>query len=103
MKKNRPAYMLSLICPEETISRMEDILFLQTTTIGVRRYPVSRTVLDRMKRKVMTEFGEAEVKICTYKGRTFCYPEFESVRSICRQNGMDYQTIYSIIRREADK
>lgn len=103
MKKNRPAYMLSLICREEEISRMEDILFIQTTTIGVRRYPVSRTILDRKKRKVTTEFGEAEVKICTYKGRTFCYPEFESVRSICRQNGLDYQTVYSIIRRKAEK
>jgi uncharacterized protein (TIGR00299 family) protein len=103
MKKNRPAYMLSLICREEEISRMEDILFIQTTTIGVRRYPISRTILDRKKRKVMTEFGEAEVKICTYKGRTFCYPEYESVRSICRQNGLDYQTVYSIIRREAEK
>ena len=51
----------------------------------------------------MTEFGEAEVKVCTYKDRTFCYPEFESVRSICRQNGLDYQTVYSIIRREAEK
>ena len=103
MKKNRPAYMLSLICREEEISRMEDILFIQTTTIGVRRYPVARTILDRKKKKVMTEFGEADVKICTYKGRTFCYPEFESVRSICRQNGLDYQTVYSIIRREAEK
>ncbi len=103
MKKNRPAYMLSLICREEEISRMEDILFIQTTTIGVRRYPVSRTVLERKKRIVMTEFGEAEVKVCTCKGRTFCYPEFESVRSICRQNGLDYQTVYSIIRREAEK
>ncbi|HCD46403.1 MAG TPA: nickel pincer cofactor biosynthesis protein LarC [Lachnoclostridium sp.] len=103
MKKNRPAYMLSLICREEEISKMEDILFIQTTTIGVRRYPVSRTILDRKKRKVMTEFGEAEVKICSYKGRTFCYPEFESVKSICRQNGLDYQTVYSIIRRETEK
>ena len=103
MKKNRPAYMLSLICREEEISRMEDILFIQTTTIGVRRYPVSRTILDRKKRKVMTEFGEAEVKVCTCKSRTFCYPEFESVRSICKENGLDYQTVYNVIRREAEK
>ncbi|MDR2024930.1 MAG: nickel pincer cofactor biosynthesis protein LarC [Hungatella sp.] len=103
MKKNRPAYMLSLICREEEISRMEDILFIQTTTIGVRRYPVSRTILDRKKRKVMTEFGEAEVKVCTCKSRTFCYPEFESVRSICKENGLDYQTVYNVICREAEK
>ncbi|MDR1549255.1 MAG: nickel pincer cofactor biosynthesis protein LarC [Hungatella sp.] len=103
MKKNRPAYMLSLICREKEISRMEDILFIQTTTIGVRRYPVSRAILDRKKRKVMTEFGEAEVKVCTCKSRMFCYPEFESVRSICKENGLDYQTVYNVICREAEK
>lgn len=103
MKKNRPAYMVSVICREEEVSRMEDILFIQTTTIGVRRYPVSRTILTREKRKIMTEDGEAEVKICTYKGRQFFYPEYESVRSISRQKGLDYQTVYCKIREEAER
>ncbi len=103
MKKNRPAYMLSVICREEEISRLEDILFLQTTTIGVRKYPVSRSILDREKKTVKTDLGEAEVKICTHKDRVFCYPEYESVRSICRQSGLDYQTVYSKIRQEAEK
>lgn len=103
MKKNRPAYMLSLICRKDEVERMEDILFTQTTTIGVRKHPVSRTILSREKKKIMTDFGEAEVKICTYKGRQFFYPEYESIRSICRQNGLDYQTVYGKIREEAEK
>ena len=51
----------------------------------------------------MTEDGEAEVKICTYKGRQFFYPEYESVRSISRQKGLDYQTVYCKIREEAER
>ena len=103
MKKNRPAYMISLICRKEEVERMEDILFIQTTTIGVRKHPVSRTILSREKRKVATDLGEAEVKVCTYKGRQFFYPEYESIRSICREKGLDYQTVYCKIREEAEK
>ncbi|MEY8355815.1 nickel pincer cofactor biosynthesis protein LarC [Lachnospiraceae bacterium 54-53] len=103
MKKNRPAYMLSVICRKEEVEKMEDILFLQTTTIGVRRYPVSRTVMSREKMKIMTEDGEAEVKICTHKGRRFFYPEYESVRSICKRSGLDYQTAYCKIKEEAEQ
>ena len=102
MKKNRPAYMISVICRKEEVERMEDILFIQTTTIGVRKHPVSRTILNREKRKIATDLGEAEVKVCTYKGRQFFYPEYESIKSICREKGLDYQTVYCKIREEAE-
>lgn len=101
MKKGRPAYMLSVLCKRESIRLMEDILFLQTTTIGVRRHSVERTILDREKRTVGTEWGEAEVKICTFKDQVFCYPEYESVRRICKNNAVDFQTVYGRIREEA--
>jgi len=103
MKKNRPAYMMSLICREEDIYSLESIMFTQTTTIGVRRYPVSRTILSREKRIINTELGEAEVKICRHGQRTFFYPEYESIRKICRENGLDYQTVYYTIREEAER
>ena len=101
MKKGRPAYMLSVLCKKECIRIMEEILFLQTTTIGVRRHSVERTILDREKRTVSTEWGEAEVKICTFKDKVFCYPEYESVRRICKNNAIDFQTVYGRIRDEA--
>ncbi|WP_312810204.1 nickel pincer cofactor biosynthesis protein LarC [Sedimentibacter sp.] len=103
MKKNRPAYMMSLICREEDIYSLESIMFTQTTTIGVRRRPVSRTILGREKRIINTELGEAEVKICRHGQRTFFYPEYESIRKICRENGLDYQTVYYTIREEAER
>nr|WP_314461351.1 nickel pincer cofactor biosynthesis protein LarC [uncultured Clostridium sp.] len=100
MKKNRPAYMLSVICEKDKIETMEEILFIQTTTIGIRRYSAERTVLPREKRTVMTQWGEAEVKVCKYKDREFCYPEYESVKTLCRKSGLDYQTIYRILQKE---
>lgn len=103
MKKNRPAYLMSVLCEEKDAKKMEDILFSQTTTIGIRRHMVDRTVLAREKRKVSTELGEAWVKGCTHKGEIYCYPEYESVRSISREMGLDYQSVYCKIREEARK
>ena len=63
---------------------MERIIFTHTTTIGLRKHPVERTVLDRRQETVDTAFGPAKVKICRYENQTFFYPEYESVREICR-------------------
>lgn len=101
MKKNRPAYQLSVLCKEDVRERLEDILFIHTTTIGIRRYPVERTVLERQIRQVQTKFGIAEVKVCCHKNKAFCYPEYESIRKICRNNGMDFQSVYDEAKRAA--
>ena len=47
MKKNRPAYLLNVICTEGDIPEMERIIFRHTTSIGIRRTAMERTVLDR--------------------------------------------------------
>ena len=74
MKKNRPAYMMSVLCRESSIEAMEEIILTQTTTIGIRRYPTERTVLERSEIQVETSYGPADVKMCAYKGRKFFYP-----------------------------
>lgn len=101
MKKSRPASMLSVLCRAEDVSRMEDLLFTHTTTIGIRKTPVCRTALPRAIRMVQTRLGTAAVKICRHGGRRYCYPEYESVRRICRERGVDYQEAYAVIREEA--
>ena len=57
MKKNRPAYMMSVLCRESSIEAMEEIILTQTTTIGIRRYPTERTVLERSEIQVETSYG----------------------------------------------
>lgn len=103
MKKNRPAYMLSVLCREENVGKMEEIILTHTTTIGIRRHQVERTVLARDVVSLETGYGPADVKVCTYKGRKCYYPEYECVRKICLESGMDFQTVYNGIRREAEQ
>ena len=103
MKKNRPAYMVSVLCREDKVEELETLVLTQTTTIGVRRYPVSRTIMDRRNETVSTRFGDARVKVCGYKGKQYFYPEYESVKTICREHGVDFRTAYDEIRRKAEE
>ena len=91
MKKNRPAYMLTVLCNEKDVPDMERIIFLHTTTIGIRKSPVSRDCLPREILTVNTPYGAADVKVCRYEEKTFAYPEHESVRKICRNSDLTYQ------------
>lgn len=101
MKKNRPAYLLTVICPQEDIEVMEEIIFIQTTTIGLRKHLVKRKTLDREMLTVQTQFGETKAKICYHNNQTFCYPEYESVKSLCETHELDFQSAYVLIRDNA--
>lgn len=102
MKKNRPAYMLSVLCRESSRETMEDIIFTHTTSIGIRRFPAQRTALDRRKIQVETAYGTADVKVCSYKGKQYCYPEYDSVSAICdKQGNVDFNTVYEAVEKAA--
>mgnify|MGYP005763721255 CR=1 FL=1 len=97
MKKNRPAYELCVICTPEAVETMEQIIFENTTTIGIRKIPVERTILPRLVKNVQTPFGEAMVKVCELNGQQRFYPEYESVTALCRQHHMSYSQMYACI------
>lgn len=100
MKKNRPAYQLNVVCMEKDIETLENIIFEETTTIGIRRIPVERSVLKRRIEKIMTSLGEAEVKICILNGKERVYPEYESIKKICFEHKLNFQEVYQLIQRE---
>lgn len=100
MKKNRPAYQLNVVCSEEDIEKLEKIIFEETTTIGIRRIKMERTVLKRRIEKVKTSLGDADVKICDLENGKRVYPEYESVASICREKNLPFQEVYRMIQRE---
>ncbi len=100
MKKNRPAYQLNVICARERCEALEQILFEETTTIGIRRIPVERSVLPRELREVETSAGSVRVKLCTLKdGQRRVYPEYESVAALARKQGRPFREIF----REAER
>lgn len=95
MKKNRPAYTLNVICKEENRTSLENIIFKETTTIGIRRTEYKRTILERETAVVGTEWGQFKVKVCTLPtGEMKCYPEYESVKEMCQKSGKNFQECY---------
>lgn len=103
MKKNRPAVLLSVLCREEDRETMEEIIFIHTTTIGIRRYQVERTVLPRREIQVETPWGPAAAKVCSRGGRPWVAPEYESVKSICENQGISFEQAYRTIRRMGEE
>lgn len=93
MKKNRPACLLTVIADEEDLAKLEDIIFKETTTIGIRKQKMTRSILSRQKETVETEYGPVEVKVCEHNGERFAYPEYESVAKIASQTGISLRTI----------
>ena len=99
MKKNRPAWILSVICAEQDISALEEILFRQTTTIGIRRSRMERSVLKREIQKLSMPEAVATVKICTLPdGSRRCYPEYESAAAFAAENHISYREAWERIR-----
>ena len=105
MKKNRPAYQLNVICKKEQISEMEKIIFSETTTIGIRRQEMERSVLPRRSMEIMTEFGGAVIKECRLPegGGVRYYPEYDSVAELCRTSGKSYQEMYHLVVEQCKK
>lgn len=98
MKKNRPAYQLNVICGEDQIEELEKIIFQETTTIGIRRVKMERTVLKRQEEEIHGWFGTAKVKVCSLpSGESRAYPEYESVKEICDEQDMSYLDVYQEI------
>lgn len=94
MKKNRPGWEITVICDEAHISQMERILFEETTTIGIRRQRMERTVLSRRTEEVDTPYGKILIKI-SGAGRTErIHPEYESVSAAARRNGAPFKKVY---------
>lgn len=102
MKKNRPAWLLVVLCRLEDAAKMEKIIFTHTTTIGIRRAEMERTCLARSKRSVEV-FGEkAEMKVVDVYGEKRFYPEYESVSQIARKIGKPFGEVYNKIVNECD-
>ena len=97
MKKGRPAYMLTVICTEADRERMERIVFEETSTVGIRRSVMDRTIMDRRIEEVDTPIGTVKVKVCTVDGIEKAHPEYESLAAICRGKGIPYRDAYETV------
>ena len=100
MKKNRPAWLLVVLCRLEDAAKMEKIIFMHTTTIGIRMSQMERTCLARSECSVEV-FGEkAEVKVVDVYGEKRFYPEYERVSRIAQKTKKPFGEVYNKIVNE---
>ena len=96
MKKNRPAYRLSVACRKEDMFKLQNIIFKETTTIGIRYRFESRTELGREFVEIDTKYGKIRAKKVTNNGETYVYPEYESMKKIAEENNIPLKELYKL-------
>lgn len=98
-KKGRPAYQLQVIVEPSDVSRMEEIILSETTTIGIRRLQMERTCLPRAIESVETSWGNVLVKTVRLPdGTRRTTPEYEACAAIARDKGVALQTVMDTVR-----
>ena len=98
MKKGRPALKISVLCAHSDAARAEDMLFLESTTIGLRRQRVERRTLTRETVRVNTPYGEVEMKVARDgDGERVlnAAPEYETCRRLARDRGVPLKEIFA--------
>ena len=98
MKKLRPANMLSVLCSKNKAPEMKAIIFNNSTTIGVREYPVTKTVLERQEKEIETELGKVRVKCSYFQGKEIRFkPESEDLKKLATEHGLSLSEVEKII------
>ena len=98
MKKSRPAVTLSVLCNAETEHEIEKILFEETSTLGVRKYKVEKTMLERKITTINTPYGKVRIKSAFYNRRLIkSKPEYEDCLRIAKEKQMPISEVYNLV------
>ncbi|MBK1986237.1 nickel pincer cofactor biosynthesis protein LarC [Sphaerospermopsis aphanizomenoides BCCUSP55] len=98
MKKSRPGFLLTVICHPEHLVSCEEVLFCETTTLGIRRTTGQRSILQREIQQVETPYGNVRVKVA-WKGQrtkqsiTNVQPEYEDCADLARKHKIPWREI----------
>ncbi len=99
MKKNRPGMKLSVLCEGKAIDQMQEIIFRETTTLGIRMYETHRVCMDREWLRVTTEYGEIRVKKGQYNDIVKWAPEYEDCKKCAEIMKVPVQKVYQAALR----
>jgi uncharacterized protein (TIGR00299 family) protein len=100
MKKNRPGVLLSVLAPEGVLPQLEAVLFRETETFGIRRYPVQRSILRREAVIVETPWGPVRGKRGWREGGPNVFsPEYEDCARVAREQGVPLREVYFTVER----
>ena len=95
MKKSRPAATISVLTNRESYDAVVEVLFIETTTFGVRSYVVSREILERETTIIKTLYGKASVKIGKRNGKQVqLSPEYDDCKKLARKQKIPIKKVY---------
>ena len=103
MKKNRPGVLLTVLAPAALTGRLTGLIFRETTTIGLRTYPVSRSVLPRSETAVETPYGAIRIKVVEQGDSRRYTPEYEDCRQAALRSGVPLADVYAAVREAAGR
>ncbi len=104
MKKNRPAVLISVLSSVAAEATLTEILFRETTTLGLRRQMIERRRLPREIREVQTRFGSAHVKVAIENGHPLrAVPEYEDCKRLAESNGVPLREVLMEVERAAQE
>jgi uncharacterized protein (TIGR00299 family) protein len=102
MKKNRPGTILSVLCRPAQADELSEIVFRETTTLGIRRLALNRQALPRRFEQLETPFGAVRVKVATLPdGTERAIPEYEDCRRLAREAGASLRAVVEAARGAA--
>lgn len=96
MKKNRPAYCLTVVCKKEDMFKLQNIIFKETTTIGIRYRFEYRTELEREIIELDTKYGNIKAKKVNNNGEEYVYPEYESMKELAEKYDIPLKELYKL-------
>jgi uncharacterized protein (TIGR00299 family) protein len=97
MKKNRPATMLSVLCQPSALEKIQEIIFAETSTFGIRYREMNRKTLDRELVEVTTSAGQIQIKIGRHDGKILqVAPEFESCLAAAQRTRQPLKRVYEL-------
>jgi len=104
MKKQRPGVLLTVLCSEERREALLEIIFTESTTFGVREYPVARSTLERELVPVETPYGPVNVKVGRWKGRVVTRaPEYEDCVAAAKANDAPVKVVYEVAIKSLER
>jgi pyridinium-3,5-bisthiocarboxylic acid mononucleotide nickel chelatase len=96
MKKGRPGILLNVICETELAAKIKNIIFTESTSIGIRSFPFRKDTLVRKFEIIHTIYGEINVKRSYYYGNEVsCKPEYEDCRRVAAEKGIPVKEVYN--------
>jgi len=103
MKKNRPGTLLSVLARPEQGERLTQLVFEETTSLGVRRQTVERVSVGRALETVETPYGPVRVKMARWPGGTRCMPEYEDCREAAQKHHVPLAEVMAAAREKASQ